>query len=1286
MSFPQQPHADGQTDTPSEISRHTLPSDHPRLKLEQTVESHRKRWKLIVILEALGLGVSVTLGYLWLVFLLDHTVHLPKSARVIALAIFACFVGWLAIALWRRSRAFALSIDQVALAIEKRTAGGLGNRLINAVQLAREPQGNGQVAEHVVAENLAALESVRLEQARAVRPALVRLAVAAGLVAVGLGMWATNRASFSATFARVFDPLSNHDPLYRTNVSVLPGDVNAAVGQDVTLTIRVTGKIPSSIEVAQAAGTKRESQEIKIEPSMVSVSDGKKSDQAATVRVTLRGVHETTRYRVYAGDHQSPSYTIRVPEPARIEGFTSLITPPAYTGLAATNTQSTSGDIQALSGSAVDMTIKVGGKPDSLSLNFLAGLPEVSTAQGSAHSSDLPPTLNRPGTLLNPGRFAVKFGVSRDTSYQVVIDDKQTGQVNSPRYDIQSLPDRPATSKLIADASLQQLDAGQPFQWRVAAQDDIGLSQVGLMARQVQPGNTAAVEGAAVDIAHAGWVMVYGLPAGHAVKQGTFDHTAALAELGFTDGQTIELLPVASDYEPSRAGKWVAGQPVTFILGAELAGLQVEYEKILATQARLADHAKRQQKLVDQTLASRDVFDGKHRKDDAAWAKQISELSLTLAAEQSRLRAEIAGTVGMIPQSARHVRLSLGMIADHDVPSIVRLIDAVPLQDGPQQSLRALNMAMNSQSRVSQSFAELHNAFVIYRERWEEQNLPAMVKLLAQRQGALAEESTQIVSGSATRGSSRFANAIGIKTSMSTRQKHIQHLTQLVHTGMTQTAGRLARASQADIEAGMQPVGANRMAAFNGAAQRLISVELTDLLANAQGAAKVGQWHTVVSSQTAAAAYLSQTFDLFQNATDPADTIALNPDSQAVDKKPGTELAPAGETGVGLKDFTATQTAARKDSPDGKPIDTPTLAQTNINDYTYNRENDNKLNPQGPKLQQDFGHIGLGNKINDEIRFPNQSGAKPNIVDATPQSQVGDVIGDLLAEVERNEKDFETNSINTAWGLNEAGPAGRQAGDMNSTANAAVTGNQPPPQTQVGGVSGDGRKGSRGNGINSGDVANDLMGRSDPLDGNQPGVRQEGTMRREIVSGKYVEPAVGDGSGKRVEVDQNTYTKSSEGQWTKKMAEQMDNPSKVLQIVENDGNKQRFDPADLKKFFTEARNTQAQAIERVRAIRRQGQDMVLPDLALTESQVQLQESLDRLEANPSAAGFREYAAALSRLQSLSRVSVDFAGQSMPSDPRVQAVRGRVLDEPAWAVLPGYEESASVYFRGLSEYH
>ena len=95
-------------------------------------------------------------------------------------------------------------------------------------------------------------------------------------------------------------------------------------------------------------------------------------------------------------------------------------------------------------------------------------------------------------------------------------------------------------------------------------------------------------------------------------------------------------------------------------------------------------------------------------------------------------------------------------------------------------------------------------------------------------------------------------------------------------------------------------------------------------------------------------------------------------------------------------------------------------------------------------------------------------------------------------------------------------------------------------------------------------------------------------------------------------------------------------------------------------------------------------NLFLPTDHLDDIVAQMTQNLDRLRENPTAEAFRTQQELLDRLRSEARVFNRAQSGFIPSLPRKQEVRGRILDEPAGPPIPGYEDAVKEYYRRLAQ--
>jgi hypothetical protein len=394
-------------------------------ELRRLVNRGGRRWRRLIILEAVSLAVAVPLAYLWLVFWLDNWLHLPVWGRLLASLVFFAVAGSLAVRLWRSWRRSRFTQDQVALAIERRTPGGLDNRLINALQLSRDTGPTvAPVSSALVAENYQVLKQVRLRQSAEAGPALMRVGAALAVVAIGLGFWGLGQEHFANAATRIFLPFARVAPVYRTILHVEPGDVTVAAGEPVEIAIRIEGQVPGKIAVLVDRGDEQGSHEL-------SVPEGERR-----VIHTLGAVRGSLAYAVRGGDYVSRWYQVRVPTELRLERLTAVLTPPSYTGKPVRPIESVSGDLEALVGSRAEVKFTFNQPLDRAWMQVDRGSPSDGES-GDQSEAGRRVDLER----LAPRRFSGEIRFGDISGYRLAARPEGGETRRTRRYRIQAMTD-----------------------------------------------------------------------------------------------------------------------------------------------------------------------------------------------------------------------------------------------------------------------------------------------------------------------------------------------------------------------------------------------------------------------------------------------------------------------------------------------------------------------------------------------------------------------------------------------------------------------------------------------------------------------------------------------------------------------------------------------------------------------------------------------------------------------------------------------------------------------------
>lgn len=1209
-------------------------------QIRSLVRRNSRRWKLLTLLEGLGLVVSAILAYLWLVFWLDNLLHFPRVGRLLASAGLLAGLVVLASGLVRRWRALRFSEDQVALAIERRTHGGVQNRLINALQLARSSSGASvALSRAVIEENVACMQQLELEQAAALRPALVRVAVAAALIATGAAFYYLQPERFTNAATRILLPFAEVAPLYRTTLTVSPGDIEAA--GDIPLAITIHGERPRELALLAEIDGKRTTTPIVVPAG------------AGVVPHTIYGVQQTMRYAVRGGDFVTRYYQVTVPTPSNLSLLNCVYHYPSYTGLVDKRTDSASGNLEALRGTSVELTFQLDRPCEEAALLI---------ERAPAADAESPPAVER--VALRPvgsAQFAGSLTLADQSAYR--IETRQAGRplhVGKP-YAIRVVADAEPKLELTGfdGKSAADIDAIVPY--RVAATDDWGLAQVGLFARRAATTNAKAAEWRVVE----SW---------DAAGQPKFEQAGELTllSLAVAEGERLELMLRGKDRDPTQGDRWTDGAVHTLSIGGEAAALQLLYEQILRTEAELTQILADERRVMIQLVDWLRKLDGEGglKWDDAKNVAALHTAVAELSKSQIALRERAGSTARSMVAEAGSLRMSVGLLADTEIVRAERIFDSVAARDLIPAKRSALADAQLTAQRTMTSLQQMLDAYITFRQDWELDHLTGFVKMLAERQAALQAASL------ANAGRPRDKLSETRQTSAVRRQEKLTELTSLAEVGLTGIGERLIdRASPlAD--------------AFTAAGEALAGDDLATAFGQAVTEIAAARWSEAAAQQATAATRLTAIHDALRKAQLDAARETLSAleekaksdvDAQrAIDKlKAGSDTqAISLPEKMPVKDLIEMRDLLDINNKKG-PID----PNAKVTDYVFTKEQaEKKLNTPDTGRRQEFDILKLGNSVGSKTpSFPGTSDRESNLVKAPIQEELQDLVGALLEEADEMLANFETSTLNAAFNINEAGEVGKLGGDMNSSAAAATTGNKKPPTRNVGGASRSGRRGARAHGIVVGDESVNRRGRDKVQEGQERVADQDGAIRETKSDDPQNDTSTGVG-GKRVESDDTKFSVADVGKWTDDMARRMGKPQEKNYIVERqDG---RMDP-QIAEMLRDLTSDREQIIERVKAIRKELKNLYLPTDHLDEILAELQGQLDRLKERPTAELFRSERQTLDKLRGTLRVFQQAQSGFQPSLPREQLVRGRVRDEADRPPPPGYEVQVKRYYEQLS---
>ncbi len=1207
-------------------------------QLRQMVRASGRRWKRLIILETLGLAVAAPLAYLWLIFLLDNLVHLPVWGRLLASLVFCAGVAWLGVRLVGRWRQLHLTEDQVALAMERHTPGGVQNRLINAVQIARDGgAAHRDLNDAVIQENYERLRQIHLEQAARMKPALARLVLAGVLVGIGLAFWLLQPGRFANAASRFLLPFADIDPVYRTTLVVEPGNVEAA--GDITITVTIRGERPDRLKVLRSVQGKRSSEVVPVEPGQRKVT------------YTFRDVEQSQTYAVQGGDFTSPFYRITVPRQTALSLVRVRYHYPEYTRLPEKTVESAGGDLEALQGTKAEVSFLFDQPVDgaALLLESLAGSKGRDGPQTRVKRREL--------TRVSPTEYRGEVVFQDVVGYRIEMKQEDRPAQRTVPYALRVLTDQEPRLELTGLDQQGEVQLESVLALKVKATDDYGLAKVGLFFRRL----TAEARD------DEGWQALTTWP-GQGRTSLTKDCELAVSALNASEGEKLEVALRGVDTDPLKKGRWTTGTIYNLLVGGDGVALQLQYEQIVRTEADLRTLIRDQRRVMGQSAEWVRKLDGKGGDDP----KTIADLHAAVK-EQARAQEQVRKTAGRVARDmvsqAGNLRIGVGLLADTEMIRTVRILDSVATRDQPQEKRATLSEARSTQERTLRSLQEIVEQYGVFRSDWELAHMIPFVKMLAERQAKLRDQSRQNAEHpAAKRTEVRRASA-------ARRQQKILELCQLIQPAFVGLGERLKEP---------EPI---LSAAFAAEATTLSSENLKGPMRQAAEEAKAGQWARAVQKQTAAATELAALHARLRAAQVKAAREALaalqEKAKSDLEAQKALEKLKAGSGDTFVKDYPnklkveeiirMREVAGAKQKStgeEGKMLDKSLFPDFTRGELELKKDSG---------VRQDPNILQLGNSLGKTIKYPNAMDTDHNKVKPFIQEKFQDLVGKLLEEADELGKDYQSLNLSTNRNNNDPGEIGKQGGRFNSTGAVAATGNKKPPTSNHGGVARTGRQGARAHGIVANAEGVNRRGRDTPLEGQERVADQAGVLKMKKSDDMQRETSTGIG-GKRVDSDDTHFSIADAGKWTDDITKRMLKPQKKNTIVERQGG--RLDPK-VAALLRDLDGKQEQVIERIKAIRKELKNLYLPTDHLDEIAKALRANLDRLKERPDPELFKTQQRTLDRLRSAARVFRRANAGFQPSLPRQQVIRGRVLDEPARQALPGYEEAVKRYYQKLA---
>lgn len=481
----------------------------------QALDAFRARRRTLLAWRALLCFALIALSAALVAALLDRARFLPEVLRPwTTLSAYAAA----ALAAWRTglSHLREAGSDLGAARLLESVAPGLHERLLAAVELAEGHAGESAELRARLQDEVASavkdLDVRSLLPARALRGWLLGCGGLALLTAALSCIPALHLPGFLARAAVPFANLPRPASAVIRLLDPSPADTLAAFHSEVAIVAEVSGRFTGPVQL--------ESQPEGARSRLETMRPGTGNRHEASLGVGQADV----RYRLHAGDAISPWHRLAArPRPRLIE-FVKTVTPPAYTGLPASERTEDHGDLEALEGSTVRLTLKANQPVHNGRLQL------------NPEHTERPEPLTV--TALPDGRLQADWTLTAgQEAWQVALTAIETGFTNeetSP-WRISTIQDLPPIAQILEPQEQVALLADASVRLQGFASDDVGL--------------------AAVAVAHAvnGGTWEERPLAGKSGRETEVQSVLPLAPLQVAPGDTVLLKLVATDLKGQKA-------------------------------------------------------------------------------------------------------------------------------------------------------------------------------------------------------------------------------------------------------------------------------------------------------------------------------------------------------------------------------------------------------------------------------------------------------------------------------------------------------------------------------------------------------------------------------------------------------------------------------------------------------------------------------------------------------------------------------------------------------------
>lgn len=530
--------------------------------LEVLQAFRQRRQKLLTLRAVLALG-TVALLALLTIALLDRAWLMPESLR-----------PWLTLTAYAGASILAWRVALRLIGEAHKPLGAaklletavpaMRERVLSAVELA---EGHGtespEFRERLQDDVAADIQKISLSAAlplRCIKPWALGFA---GTCLLILGLSFISLLHLPGFLARAALPFANFARPASVQIVIVspkPADTLVPFASEMEVVAEIIGPQPDRVQIESQAGD-----------SKSRLSDMRLSSSSQFQSILPIGQTDL-RYRILAADAISPWFTLSARARPRILEFAQIIVPPAYSGLPETQAKSDQGDIEALEGSTVKLTLKPNQKISKAAL--------LINPDHADHPEAIPAEITADGSIT--GALTVKPEIE---SWQIALTAEETGFTNdeSTPWQVIAIPDLPPIVEITEPLEQLELLADEAVRLSGLASDDVGLLKVE-MGHALNAGTFS-----------------YREISGKTGKEASIQTLLPLAPLQVKPGDTVMIKLVATDLKNQRTET----QPIRVIIleqtvSPEQRQWAAQTRRFAAQAESLSDDAKEMRKAIDQ--------------------------------------------------------------------------------------------------------------------------------------------------------------------------------------------------------------------------------------------------------------------------------------------------------------------------------------------------------------------------------------------------------------------------------------------------------------------------------------------------------------------------------------------------------------------------------------------------------------------------------------------------------------------------------------------------------------